>query len=125
VNVVQLAPRRCEGCGGDLPPLSRPNRRYHDAACRARGRRRRRREEAERQFAVDANATARRDALTAATSEERLLLQIAKAAANGSVRSSIYLLERFYGPGPRGEQVDDRRQGDELAAIRARIARRR
>jgi hypothetical protein len=106
MNIVSI-PRRCEGCDRDLPALARPNRRYHDAACRARARRRRRREE----------ETGQDEALEPATTEERLLGQVAKAAGEGNWRASAYLLERLY---PRDADRDHgrREQVDELARLR-------
>jgi hypothetical protein len=118
MTVVQFAPRRCEGCGGELPPLSRPNRRYHDTACRSRGQRRRRREHVERQFSADADALALREAVEQATGEDRLLARLAAAANGGSVRACIYLLERLHGPGPRGALDDEPLQADELERLR-------
>jgi hypothetical protein len=83
---VSLVPRRCEGCSRELPPLARANRRYHGAACRAKAARRRRRERVERELGGE-------------VTEAVLLAQIAKAAAGGSWRASVYLLERLYGRG--------------------------
>lgn len=38
-NVLHHDPPVCSGCGRLLPPSALPNRRYHDAACRAEARR--------------------------------------------------------------------------------------
>jgi hypothetical protein len=118
MTVTQLAPRRCEGCGTGLPPRSRPNRRYCDAACKARAQRRRRRERAERQLAEDEEAAALREAVERATGEDRLLATLARSAHTGNVRACIYLLERLY-PVADGIRVDERTQNDELAKLRA------
>jgi hypothetical protein len=113
---VEPAPRRCEGCGEPLPLDARADRRFHNASCRKQGLRARKREELERRFAVDERAALRHEALAEATSEEALLLQLAKAAAGGSVRAAIYLLERLH---PRGAgQEPDQHQVDELARLR-------
>jgi hypothetical protein len=113
---VELAPRSCEGCHQPLPPDARPNRRYHDSTCRKQGQRARAREELERRFATDQHSALRREALDQATAEDVLLLQIAKAAAGGSVRASIFLLERFHPVGAVHEP--EQRQVDELARLR-------
>jgi hypothetical protein len=120
VTSLTVVARLCEGCGRELPRLGRPDRRYHDGACRARAARRRRREELDRRFAEDATEAALRKAVETATTEPKLLAQLAKASAGGSVRASIYLLERLHPreePGARAAGP----QADELAALRARI----
>jgi hypothetical protein len=121
MNVVPLPRRLCQGCGRELEPDARAGKRYHGPACRQAGRRRRQRLELERRFAEDASEQSRREMLAKATSEDALTFQLAKAASNGNVRSAIYLMERLY---PRGVPVDER-QGDELAALRARLEGRR
>jgi hypothetical protein len=119
---VQLVPRRCKGCGAELPPLSRPNRRHCDAACKARAQRQRQREGAERQLAEDSEAVALREAVERATGEDRLLATLARAAHTGNVRACIYLLDRLY-PTPTDALADERSQADELAQLRRLHAR--
>jgi hypothetical protein len=118
MTVAAVAPWNCEGCGEPLPSTSRSNRRYHDATCAARARRRRRREELDKQFAADQDAAALRAAVARATTEDRLLGNLAKAAASGSVRANVFLIGYLYGSGRSAE--DELRQGDELAAWRQR-----
>jgi len=120
VTVATIAPtaRRCGGCGEPLPLLSRPNRRHHDDRCRQIAARRRRREQADRRFAADQGEVQLAEAVRASTSELRLLAQLAKAAAGGSVRASIYLLERLH-PVDAGQEHDRPERVDELAALRA------
>jgi hypothetical protein len=85
--------RRCQVCKALIATTSRPQRRYCSAACRQSAYERRRRW---RSVAVisPSEATDIERILASATSEERLVLQVAAAAAKGQWRASAWLLER-------------------------------
>jgi hypothetical protein len=104
VSVVSI--RRCEGCFAELPLLARSNRRYHDDRCRAIAQRRRQRERLDRELGDAAVEAELRDAVERATSETRLIANIAKAASSGTWRASAYLLEHLHGWGVEGAGVE-------------------
>jgi hypothetical protein len=84
--------RRCETCRAVLAQTSRPDRRYCSPACRQSAYAQRR---GSRSVTVISPAEQSEIAriLASATREERLVLQVAAAAAKGQWRASAWLLE--------------------------------
>jgi hypothetical protein len=85
--------RRCESCGVLLARTSRPDRRFCSPACRQSAYAQRR---GSRSLTIisPAEQTEIARILASAIREERLVLEIAAAAANGQWRASAWLLER-------------------------------
>jgi hypothetical protein len=90
----------CQGCGKPLPVLARANRHYHGDACRSLAARRRRKERVDRQFGASAGDVELLAAVERATSEPRLLANVAKAAQT-NWRASVWLLQVLHGYGER------------------------
>lgn len=92
------AERLCEGCGQPLLGAARADRRYHGMSCRKLGFRRRQheREATDSEVATYVPSLDPNAVLEEATSEPRLLICIAKAAAQGNWRAAAWVLERRY-----------------------------
>jgi hypothetical protein len=99
--------RECESCGAEISAFAGRDRRYCDATCRASAAKRRRRVERRASYSTPVLSELER-VLAAATSEERLLAHVARAAGTGNWRASAWILERRFperwGPPPRSTQ---------------------